>query len=216
MLGKAALQTAIRKRRRPHEPLAGSEEPIFESVAKTDSGDETLKADATEAVEGGGGASAADASANEIKTEESESIKAEEEDGTLPVKDVQPEVKEKAESEAVSPKAEPEAKDETVEKMNTSEDDEVTAGAKPANGDLNGDLKPKLGRKNMAPKPKARAKLSSIIQKLIDGVPARLEQMSKTPMTTAGATGTAAAERSGGGGAGASLNHSLLHKVTGY
>lgn len=209
VLGKAALQTAIRKRRRPHEPLAASEEPIFESAAKTESGDETLKADAAEAAEGG---ASGEASANEIKTEESESIKAEKE-GPLPVKEVKEEVQEKAESEAVPPTAEP-AKDETVEKMNTSEDDEVTAGAKPLNGDLNGDIKAKHGKAhlaNLAPKPRARAKLSGIIQKLIDGVPARLEQMSKTPMTPAPATATGAADRSGGG---TSLNHSLPHKVT--
>lgn len=63
-------------------------------------------------------------------------------------------------------------------------------------------------------KHKPRAKLNSIIQKLIDGVPARLEQLSKTPAAPTVAA-AAAMERnsSSGGGAIGSLSHSLAHKV---
>jgi len=100
-------------------------------------------------------------------------------------------------------------KEETVEKMNTSEDEEAMTAplrsANPVNGEINGDLKTRTGK----PKPKPRAKLSSIIQKLIDGVPARLEQLSKAPAVSA--TSTASAER---GGAIGSLGHSLTHKVS--
>lgn len=64
-------------------------------------------------------------------------------------------------------------------------------------------------------KHKPRAKLNSIIQKLIDGVPARLEQLSKIPAAPTVTAAAAAVERnsSSGGGAIGSLSHSLAHKV---
>lgn len=65
-------------------------------------------------------------------------------------------------------------------------------------------------------KHKPRAKLNSIIQKLFYGVPARLEQLSKTPaagVPTVTATTVAERNSSNGGGAIGSLSHSLAHKV---
>lgn len=64
-------------------------------------------------------------------------------------------------------------------------------------------------------KHKPRAKLNSIIQKLINGVPARLEQLSKIPAAPTVTAAAAAVERnsSSGGGAIGSLSHSLAHKV---
>lgn len=64
-------------------------------------------------------------------------------------------------------------------------------------------------------KHKPRAKLNSIIQKLINGVPARLEQLSKIPAAPTVTAAAAAVDRnsSSGGGAIGSLSHSLAHKV---
>uniref|UniRef100_A0A6P4ER76 Protein hairless n=1 Tax=Drosophila rhopaloa TaxID=1041015 RepID=A0A6P4ER76_DRORH len=208
-LGRAALRTASRKRRRPHEPLTTNEEqqPMFEVAVKAENGDDTLKAETAEVEEGG---AQSENSANEIKTEKSETIKREE-DAEGPEKAVNDDSESKEAASALKVDVQP--KDETVEKMNTSEDEEavtapLTVSTIPVNGDLNGELIARVGK----PKPIQRAKLSSIIQKLIDGVPARLEQMSKTPVATATTT-TASAERSGGGVIG-SLGHSLTHKVS--
>lgn len=64
-------------------------------------------------------------------------------------------------------------------------------------------------------KHKPRAKLNSIIQKLINGVPARLEQLSKIPAAPTVTAAAVAVDRnsSSGGGAIGSLSHSLAHKV---
>ncbi|XP_039492638.1 protein hairless [Drosophila santomea] len=209
-LGQAALRTAARKRRRPHEPLSSSENqlPIFATVVKAENGDDTLKAEAAEAVETENIAEAADTSTNEIKIENPEMIKGQDDAERLE-NEPKTAVSDDSESKTASPAQQVDTKpnDETVEKMNTSEDEEAMTElpriTNAVNGDLNGDLTANIKK----PKSKPKAKLSSIIQKLIDGVPARLEQMSKTSAVIASTT--TSVERIGGG-----LSHALTHKVS--
>nr|AAA28607.1 hairless protein [Drosophila melanogaster] len=213
-LGRAALRTAARKRRRPHEPLTTSEDqqPIFATAIKAENGDDTLKAEAAEAVEIENVA-VADTTTNEIKIEKPDTIKGEDDAERLE-KEPKKAVSDDSESKEASPgqQVEPQPKDETVDvemKMNTSEDEEPMTElpriTNAVNGDLNGDLKASIGKPKSKPKPKA--KLSSIIQKLIDSVPARLEQMSKTSAVIASTT--TSSDRIGGG-----LSHALTHKVS--
>lgn len=155
----------------------------------------------------------ADTTTNEIKIEKPGTIKGEDDAERLE-KEPKKAVSDDSESKEASPgqQVEPQPKDETVDvemKMNTSEDEEPMTElpriTNAVNGDLNGDLKASIGKPKSKPKPKA--KLSSIIQKLIDSVPARLEQMSKTSAVIASTT--TSSERIGGG-----LSHALTHKVS--
>ncbi|XP_023172574.1 protein hairless isoform X1 [Drosophila hydei] len=242
VLSQSARQAAMRKRRRPYEPTIATEnhQSIFERVSAQENGDETLKA-----IE-------VDTKAPEIQSDD---IKSE------TIKEQLTEGKAESDSKACSSdnkdlndsSAKAEA---TLEKMNTSEDEDamsvtVDDGA-PTTSDclvngntseVNGEPKAhtkcetaseKDTRRTGTPatktttmmtdirlkKQKPRAKLNSIIQKLIDGVPARLEQLSKTPAVAA-ATASAVAStadrissNSSGGGAIGSLSHSLAHKVS--
>lgn len=240
MLSQSARQAAMRKRRRPYEQTLASEDhhSIFERVSTHENGDETLKAIEADA-------KAAEKQPDEIKAvaikEELNEDKTESE--SKPCSNASNDsnidaVKAEATMEKMNTSEDEDAMSVTVDDVTAPTSDSLVNGsASELNGDLKAHTKCEAGseidtRTSAAAaststmkttdirlkKQKPRAKLNSIIQKLIDGVPARLEQLSKTPATAATASAMAStAERSSsnssGGGAIGSLSHSLAHKV---
>ncbi|XP_030238140.1 protein hairless isoform X2 [Drosophila navojoa] len=242
VLSQSARQAAMRKRRRPYEPTISTEnhQSIFERVSTQENGDETLKPIETET-------KTPEVQSDEIK---SEAIKEELTESKMESKakpcssDNKDSNVSTAKAEAALEKMNT---SEDEDAMSVTVDDGAAAACDGlVNGnasEVNGDPKAhtkcetaseKDSRKTGAPttkstttmtdirlkKQKPRAKLNSIIQKLIDGVPARLEQLSKTPATGAATASTvvSTADRissnSSGGGAIGSLSHSLAHKVS--
>ncbi|XP_030573607.1 protein hairless [Drosophila novamexicana] len=241
VLSQSARQAAMRKRRRPYEQTLASEDhhSIFERVSTHENGDETLKAIEADA-------KAAEKQPDEIKAvaikEELNEDKTESE--SKPCSNASNDsnidaVKAEATMEKMNTSEDEDAMSVTVDDVTAPTSDSLVNGsASELNGDLKAHTKCEAGseidtRTSAAAaststmkttdirlkKQKPRAKLNSIIQKLIDGVPARLEQLSKTPATAATASAMAStAERSSsnssGGGAIGSLSHSLAHKVS--